>query len=194
MAVAEAYVLDGARHGDEAAGAVVDALCAQLGEAGWHAEVARLRDLEIASCVGCFACWTKTPGRCVIDDGVGEITRRAIGSGLLVYATPVVFGGYASPLKHALDRMICLVSPLFRVVDGEVHHRPRYPRYPRLLGVGVAVGEDGDRDRLFETLVRRNAINLHARGWAGGVVRADGPTDRRDARLDELIRAVGGPP
>ncbi len=194
MAAAEAYVLDGTRDGDEAAGAVVGALLARLGQAGWRAEAVRLRDVEIAPCLGCFGCWTNTPGRCVIDDGAGEITRRAIGSGLLVYATPVVFGGYASPLKHALDRMICLVSPFFQVVDGEVHHRLRYPRYPRLLGVGAAEGEDGERDRLFETLVRRNALNLHAGRWAAGVVRTDEPGDRREARLDQLLQDVGRAP
>ena len=27
-----------------------------------------LSALRIANCVGCFGCWTKTPGRCVIRD------------------------------------------------------------------------------------------------------------------------------
>ncbi len=190
----EAYVLDGAREGDSAAEPVAGELLRRLGDAGWRAEAVRLREVEIAPCIGCFGCWTKTPGRCFRDDGAAEVARRAIRSGLLVYVTSVTFGGYASPLKKALDRMICLVSPFFQVVDGEVHHRPRYPRYPRLLGVGVAEGEDGERDRVFETLVHRNAINLHAQRWAAGVVRSDAPEDRRRVRLDELVRRVGGPP
>lgn len=41
-----------------------------------------LSALHIANCVGCFGCWTKTPGRCVIrDDAVGVYpsSRQAAG-------------------------------------------------------------------------------------------------------------------
>lgn len=31
-----------------------------------------LSALRIANCVGCFGCWTKTPGRCVIRDDAAD--------------------------------------------------------------------------------------------------------------------------
>lgn len=47
-------------------------------------------------------------------------------------------------------------------IEGEVHHKPRYERYPRLMGVGVLPQPDEESERIFTTLVSRNAINLHA--------------------------------
>ena len=36
----------------------------------WH--YVDLSQLKIADCMGCFSCWVRTPGRCVIrDDAVG---------------------------------------------------------------------------------------------------------------------------
>ena len=32
-----------------------------------------LSSLRIANCMGCFGCWTKTPGRCVIRDDATRV-------------------------------------------------------------------------------------------------------------------------
>src|SRR5690606_3517069 len=96
-----------------------------------------LRDEKVAYCLGCFECWTKSPGICRIDDAGRAIAASIIAGDLVVYLTPVTFGGYSSALKKAVDRSICLVSPFFTQIDGEVHHQPRYDRYPALLGIGV---------------------------------------------------------
>jgi len=48
--------------------------------------------MQIAACVGCFGCWVKTPGNCVIDDYGRETTRKAIQSDLMVGLIPVTFG------------------------------------------------------------------------------------------------------
>ena len=30
----------------------------------------------VRNCVGCFGCWCKTPGKCVIPDGYGDFGKR----------------------------------------------------------------------------------------------------------------------
>jgi multimeric flavodoxin WrbA len=87
-----------------------------------------------------------------------EDRRRPV----VVFLTPVTFGGYSSELKEAVDRLIPLVLPCFRTIDGEVHHVRRYDRYPSLLGLGLLPEPDAEQERIFRAVIERNAINMHA--------------------------------
>jgi hypothetical protein len=144
--------------------------------------------------MGCFGCWIKTPGVCVIDDAGRDIARRMIHSDVVVYLTPLMFGGYSSELKKAIDRSIPNISPLFRLMKREVHHAKRYPRNPRLAGIGICSNGpvDPDEEDLFETLVGRNAINLHAPASAAGVVCIAEEDDIRRRRIERILGRVIG--
>ncbi len=179
-----AVVLDGISTSGE--NKVRDSLIEATGEAGLNAEVIALRDLEVAACQGCFGCWIRIPGECVIPDAGRDVARTVIQSDLAVFLTPVTFGGYSSTLKKAVDRLIPLVSPYFRRVGGEVHHRPRYRRHPRLIGVGLLDRSDPEAETVFAQLVERNAINLCTPAHAAVVVR----TDEEPAVLRQRVRGA----
>lgn len=169
-------VLNGALAGDETLAPVETELLALLRETGTRVREFQLRDVPLAHCQGCFECWIKTPGLCKTDGDAGrEIAAAMIGSDLTVFLTPITFGGYSSEIKKALDRSICLVSPFFRRVDGEVHHRRRYRRYPALAGVGILREPDEEEERIFRTLVERNARNLDNPATAVCVLPAGAP-------------------
>jgi hypothetical protein len=158
----QAVILNGAEKNDAAAAGAVRALRGRLEGLGWSLEVLNLAQMEIAPCTGCFACWTKTPGRCIIPDQ-GDIAAKAlVNSRLAVFLTPLSFGGYNFHLKKALDRIICVVSPFFTKVRGEIHHQKRYESYPKLLGIGLCEYPDKEAQSLFAALVEANAKNLHA--------------------------------
>jgi hypothetical protein len=176
-------ILNGALAGDQLADRVHDHLATALAAHGWHVQAWTLRDETIAYCLGCFQCWTKTPGLCRIDDTGRAVAASVINSNVTIYLTPITFGGYASPLKKAVDRMICLVSPLFTRIDGEVHHRPRYGRYPILVGLGLLPEPDPEQERIFATLLSRNAINLQAPAHASYVIHGN----QVPAELPEVV-------
>jgi len=155
----KAILLNGER---ESSGTASGMLNDVLASAGWMVTTFVLREMKIADCVGCFGCWIKTPGRCIIRDEADDIARALVNSNCAIFLSPVTFGGYSSELKKALDRSICLAQPFFRKVHGETHHVPRYDRQWPVLVIGTLPAPDPESEQLFADLVRRNGINLNA--------------------------------
>lgn len=187
----KALIFDGARKGETGLAPIRSLVEEGIAAAGWEVETLPLRDMDIAPCTGCFKCWTKTPGICVIDDTGREVTRKVVRSDLLVILTPVTFGGYSSEVKKALDRSLGWLLPYFTKVDGHIHHKPRYKRYPDLLAIGTVPAEDPEMATLFRDLVDRNATNAHSpKHTAGIMVEGADPETVRDS-VHDLLKALG---
>ena len=120
-----------------------------------------LRDLNINYCRGCFGCWLKTPGECVIADESRTITKTYINSDLVIFASPMILGFTSSILKKAIDRLIPLVHPYFELDHSEVHHRARYDRYSK-LGILLEKSSTTDEKDIesMNEIYTRNALNL----------------------------------
>lgn len=102
-----------------------------------------LRELELKGCTGCWGCWVKTPGECVRRDDSAAICGAVMGSDITVFASPMRMGFTSALLKRAADQMIALVHPYIVVEGGEMHHRPRYAKYPKF---GLLLGPSTDTD------------------------------------------------
>jgi multimeric flavodoxin WrbA len=128
---------------------------------GHDVEKLDLRALELKGCSGCFNCWTRTPGECCKRDDSATVCRAFLNSDLVLLAAPITMGFTTALLKRAADQMIPLIHPYFVVQGGEVHHRARYARYPK-LGLLVAAGPDTDAEDIEITAAmwRRMARNL----------------------------------
>jgi multimeric flavodoxin WrbA len=162
-------VLNGARATDAQADKAADTLVSLLGGIGQVAAY-RLRDHPIADCLGCFGCWIKTPGQCVINDSAREIADKMCLSDLTIYVTPVVFGGYSYELKKVLDRQICTILPFFKTINGELHHPQRYDKIGKLAAIGVLPAPNSASEEIFKTLLYRNSINKQASHQAAEIV------------------------
>ncbi len=184
----KALVLNGVGKDSRHLDRIEEVAVRELRSLQWEVEALILRDIEIAPCMGCFGCWVQTPGVCLIDDAAREVTRKMVGSDLVVYVTPITFGGYSSELKKALDRSIGLISPFFTRINGEVHHKKRYARAPNLLGVGIVHEPDEESARIFKTLIGRNAINMHNPAHAAWVVNED----QSETEIHELMHTALG--
>ena len=186
-----AVILDGSVDGDDALGLARQSLVSGLEASGWDVEAFTLREMDIAWCAGCFGCWVKTPGRCVVKDDSETVARSFIRSHLAAYLTRVTFGGYSSTLKKAVDRTIGLGSPLFRKVNGEVHHKRRYERYPSLVAVGALERAEAESEAIFSQLVSRNALNAFCPGHAAGFVYDGQSRDEVQAAVRNALARAG---
>jgi len=159
-----------------------------LGEKGYQVESVLLKEKKIGECLGCFHCWVKTPGICVIDDYGRTITENIINSDLLIYLTPVVFGGYSSELKKAVDRVIPLILPFFSKVNGEIHHAKRYEKYPKVIVLGIMTCEDNQMKDTFNSLIKRNSINWY-NSFSGGTIQIN-LEEETENQLKEILIAA----
>lgn len=187
----KALILNGAERDDNTLNLALETMVAELKGFGWEVSHMPLREMEIADCLGCFRGWTETPGVCIIDDAARDVARTMIQSDLLVFLTPVVFGGYSPELKKTLDRSISNLSPFFVTVNGEVHHKLRYEKMPILLVVGVQPNHDEESEQIFKTMAERNARNMYPPAHACAVVRGDQEPEQIEAEVKALFDKVG---
>lgn len=115
---------------------------------------------QIKNCGGCFGCWVKTPGECIINDLGNEITKNCFQSDIAIIVTPIHFGSYSSTIKLAIDRFIPLISPFFQKINGEIHHKSRYEKMPVFIFIGIQNKINVNEKEIFIKLANRNAINL----------------------------------
>jgi len=158
----KALILDGTKSNNNESTMLFDLMLEELKKLNWEVVSIVLEDKNIDYCTGCFGCWVQTPGECVIKDFEEDIVRDMVHSDLIIYLTPIMFGGYSSILKKALDRQIGRVLPYFTKVDGEVHHSKRYEKQQSLLSIGLLDKRDAEKEEIFKKLVARNAINMWA--------------------------------
>lgn len=162
------------------------AVSAVLKSRGWETKAFPLAAMDIKACRGCFSCWTRTPGRCVIQDDDQEAILRAwVAAERIILLTPVTFGGYAPELKKALDRIIPVILPFFIRIQGETHHPLRYPLQRRLLAVGTLKQEDAGSEGAFRLLVGRNALNMGNIEATTLLFSGDAPLAAMEKRLNE---------
>jgi len=87
-----------------------------LASDGHAVTVFELREMDIKYCIGCFGCWVKTPGECIVPDESRDVRRAAIHSDLVLWASPVIMGFYSALLKKVTDKFLPLLHP-YTVVD-----------------------------------------------------------------------------
>ncbi|MBN2284604.1 MAG: NAD(P)H-dependent oxidoreductase [Deltaproteobacteria bacterium] len=128
---------------------LMGALVGGMREAGAEVIEVELRKKKINRCIGCFTCWTKTPGVCVHkDDMTRELFPQWLESDLVVYGTPLYHFLMNAELKVFIERTLPILQPFFAELDEKTTH-PLRRRHPRLVMLSVAgFPEDSVFDQL----------------------------------------------
>jgi multimeric flavodoxin WrbA len=163
-------LLDGSSESDPIGEQIHKELAGEMQSRGWQVEHILVRQQKIGNCAGDFFCWVRSPGICNVNDDNRKIAEKMAQCDLLVYLTPITFGGYSANLKRMVDHQIQNVLPFFTQVNGEIHHQKRYKKYPDFLAVGWLETVDEQAEAIFRHLAWRNGLNFHARTSVAGVI------------------------
>ena len=103
---------------------LTEAFLSGLNADGRHAvNVVNVIDRKIAPCRGCFGCWARGNGRCVIDDDQNAILDLYRDADVIIWSFPLYCYGMPSHLKAVLDRTIPLLKMnMVLEADGTVRH------------------------------------------------------------------------
>ena len=183
----KAIILNGTDKDDPLSVNTCSILNEELTKRDYTVNMLILQDIDIADCMGCFGCWVKSPGVCVIDDAGRDVAMRIMRNDLVIYMTPVTFGGYSYELKKAVDRIIPNILPFFMKIKGEIHHKKRYEHCYNLMGLGLLPHSDEESERIFKTLIYRNAINMHSPKHEGVIVYGDQAHDSIRQKISECL-------
>jgi putative NADPH-quinone reductase len=135
-------------------------------EAGAGTETVYLRDKKINYCLGCFNCWTKTPGVCIHKDDMPELLEKAQEADIWVYATPLYSYTVSAQMKTYMDRVLPLVLPYIIKEGNQYVHPMRHPEaWPKKLVVISTCGFPEPHHfsglaETFQRLTSRSALEL----------------------------------
>ncbi len=116
---------------------MLDHLVKGMAEAGAEVEVVDLRKKEVKFCIGCYTCWTRTPGKCILkDDMTAELFPKWLTSDLVVYASPLFHFTINAQMKAFIERTLPVLQPFFEKKGGETVHPWRH-KHPRVVMLSV---------------------------------------------------------
>lgn len=76
-------------------------------------------------CIGCFACWVKTPGICVMKDSFSDLSEKMKECTEIVIISRCVFGGFSPFIKAVADRTMPFLQPVIELKNNETGFRTR---------------------------------------------------------------------
>jgi len=145
-------------------GIMVSEFLAGAGAAGAETEQVFLSQKKIGHCMGCFRCWTATPGKCVFDDDMTMLLEKVMSSDMIILATPLYIDDVSGIMKDFMDRLIPLMDPHFEKDPiGEWLHVKRFGSYPDIAVISNCGMPGRQNFQVIQLHFRRMARNFHSK-------------------------------
>ncbi len=159
-------------------------------EAGADVQEIFLVDYNIEQCRGCFNCWDKTPGKCIINDEMADMISIFLESDIIGMATPVYNMYMTGLLKNFTDRLLPLATPHIQVSEeGEFYHEGRVNKFPSQFMIANS-GFPGDNNfNIIQALTSLQSMVLEVYRNCGELL-AQPEYDEYKEKVDEFYSAL----
>ena len=85
--------------------------------------------MDIKPCLGCFSCWNRTPGKCCIEDDMGQVIEDLLWADITVWSFPLYYFTVPGGLKNLIDRQLPMLLPFMKEREGQVGNGGHPTRY-----------------------------------------------------------------
>lgn len=116
----------------------------------------------IQHCIGCFGCWIKSPGKCVLKDSYNNMGAIFSQAERVIIISECCYGGYSPFVKNILDRSISYLLPFFRTKNNETHHKQRYKNTFPITTYFYGESITSQEMDIARNLAKANAINFYS--------------------------------
>lgn len=89
-------------------------------------EALSVGNLDIKPCLGCFSCWSKTPGTCCLHDDMQAVIKKMLWANVTIWSFPLYYFGVPGPLKNLIDRQLPMALPFMSSEAESGGHPSRY--------------------------------------------------------------------
>ncbi|MBQ6334815.1 MAG: flavodoxin family protein [Erysipelotrichaceae bacterium] len=137
----------------------------------------------IRPCVGCFGCWNKDPGRCVVKDGYENMGYLIHHADEVFVVSRYTYGGFSGFVKNVFDRCLAYVLPHFELVNGQSHHKRRYDEDKAFTF--IFYGDDLSAEDKEDAKRYVQAVCINIRGHVKEVRFIDSPEEKGVRLTDE---------
>ncbi|WP_455715963.1 flavodoxin family protein [Anaerosporobacter sp.] len=96
-------------------------------------DVIDIYSLDIKPCEGCFGCWHKTPGACVIQDDMSKCLELLKEADLILWSFPLYHYSIPAKGKMFLERTLPLVLPDLVKTPSGCTHPSRYDKEQKVV-------------------------------------------------------------
>ena len=139
---------------------MVESFLAGAEAAGAETENILLTDRKIGHCIGCFACWLKTPGKCVIKDDMEELLEK-FKADIIVFASPLYVDNVTGIMKDFMDRTLPRLEPhIGKDENGECKHPVRTGHTPGIVFISNCGFTGMEHFQVLHLLIKRIARNM----------------------------------
>ena len=147
-------------------------------ESGADVHTVNLREKTVKPCLGCFTCWTTTPGSCIqMDDMTRELLPRLLKSDLVVYATPIYYHTMNSLMSIFRERMLPILQPFIKRRDGKSSFVMRHKMPPAVWLAVAGLPEQSEFESFFNIFEQHPASRCaYSRGNLPNIIGGHEPS------------------